>query len=252
VKPWVPVPLLPNAPITEALIDLRAELPANFDVAKLAALPGGVASNYPTRKVQRGRSVRFDLVPGGSSKFTDKDTGTEGFHFVSRDGRQVVQMRKDGFTFNRLRPYAGWEPMRDEAHALWVEYTRLASPLRITRAAIRTINRIEIPLPIADLAEYLRTLPEIAPALPQGMSDFFMRLVIQDPTRRAVVIVTEAIEPIKESQAVAPLVFDVDVFREAVFPVDGEEVWSVLEELRQLKDAVFFESMTEKAMGLFQ
>ena len=44
--------------------------------------------------------------------------------------------------------------------------------------ALRYINRINIPLPFTDFKQYLRTTPEIARELPQGLSTFLMRLVI--------------------------------------------------------------------------
>ncbi len=42
------------------------------------------------------------------------------------DRLNVAQFRRDGFTFNRLRPYTKWEEIRPEALRLWQLYTAKA------------------------------------------------------------------------------------------------------------------------------
>jgi uncharacterized protein (TIGR04255 family) len=48
----------------------------------------------------------------------------------------------------------------------------------ITRLVVRYINKIDIPLPVGDLKEYLRTFPEVSSDLPQGLSGYFLQLQI--------------------------------------------------------------------------
>lgn len=177
--------------------------------------------------------------------------GPDGYLFTSVDGRQVVQARLDGFTFSRLKPYDKWEALRDEARELWQHYVQIASPETVTRVALRYINRIEIPLPMRDFKDYILTTPEIAPALPQGLDSFFMRLVIPDSKTQAVGIVTETVEPVDESGKRLPLIFDIDVFRTAAFNVQDNAMWETFENLHDLKNEIFFKSITSKAKELF-
>src|SRR5438874_6884893 len=72
-----------------------------------------------------------------------------------------------------------------------------------------TINRIEIPLPMRDFKDYILTIPEIAPGLPQGLANFFMRLIIPVPAMNAIAIVTEAFDPTAASSSVLPFIFDI-------------------------------------------
>jgi uncharacterized protein (TIGR04255 family) len=163
-----------------------------------------------------------------------------------------VQARLDGFTFNRLKPYKDWESLRDEARKLWQHYTQIASPKNITRVALRYINRIEIPLPMRDFKDYILTIPEIAPGLPQGLANLFMRLIIPVPAMNASAIVTEAFDPPAASSSVLPFIVDIDVSCEALFDVDAVEVWETFEKLRELKNEIFFKSITDRAKELFQ
>ena len=243
----------PNAPITEALLDIRVTLPAQTDLAKLATFHDAIKQKYPSKQERlawRGHvEIKASPVPEVSQPATG---GPDGYLFTSVDSRQVVQARLDGFTFSRLKPYDKWTTLRDEAQELWQHYVRIASPETVTRVALRYINRIEIPLPMRDFKDYILTTPEIAPDLPQGLGSFFMRLVIQDPNAQAVAIVTETMEPIDESRNRLPLIFDIDVFRMAAFNIQDNAMWEAFEYLHDLKNDIFFRSITLKAKELFQ
>ena len=127
----------------------------------------------------------------------------------------------------------------------------MAAPVQITRVALRYINRIEIPLPFRDFKDYILTTPEIAPGLPQGLARFFMQLAIPIAEIPAVAIITETMEPVTETKRL-PFILDIDVFREAAFDVEGKEAWEMLEKLHDIKNDVFFNSITPKAKELFR
>ena len=242
----------PNAPITEALLDIRVKLPAQTDLAKLATFHDAIKQRYPSKQERMAWRGHIEIQASPVAQVSQSAAGgPDGYLFTSVDGRQVVQARLEGFTFSRLKPYDKWEALRDEARELWQHYVQIASPETVTRVALRYINRIEIPLPMRDYKDYILTTPEIAPDLPQGLDSFFMRLVIPDPKAQAVAIVTETVEPIDESSNRLPLIFDIDVFRMAAFNVQDKSLWETLEQLHDLKNDIFFKSITPKAKELF-
>jgi uncharacterized protein (TIGR04255 family) len=61
---------------------------------------------------------------------------------------------------------------------------------------------------------------------------------------------TQALEGVHNGYA--PIVLDIDVFMARQFDAHEEEFWRCLDQLRDFKNTVFFESITEKAMELFQ
>jgi uncharacterized protein (TIGR04255 family) len=241
----------PNAPITEALLDIRVKLPPQVDLEQLATFQNDIKDDFPSRRERFMWESRFEIKEG-DVQVSSPTGGVEGYLFRSSDGKRVVQARLNGFTFNRLWPYENWQKLRDEAKPLWQRYIRIASPEIITRIALRYINRIEIPLPIRDFKDYILTTVEIAPGIPQEMSGFFMRLVIPVPDMSAVAIVTQTFAPKKINNDILPLIFDIDVVRETVFDVEAEEVWDTFDTLRDLKNDIFFKSITEKTKELFQ
>src|SRR5262245_61063091 len=166
-------PRLKNAPITEALLDIRAELPPDTTLAALAPFYDLVRDRYPQREERRVDQIEVRLDPVGGTQFSRTGAAT-GLLMRALSNEKAVQARLDGFTFNKLRPYESWELLRDEAMELWQTYVRVASPTRVHRVALRFINRLELPLPLASFKDFILTIPEVAPPLPQALADMFM------------------------------------------------------------------------------
>ena len=162
----------------------------------------------------------------------------------------MVQARLDGFSLNKLPPYAKWDLLRAQAEELWQHYVAVARPIRVTRLAVRYINRIEL-TPGVDFKESILTVPEIAAGIPQGLPEYFMRLVIPHDSG-ATAIVTEASLPATLAESPAML-FDIDVFQFVDIPVgDSRAIWATLEDLRAYKNLIFFNSVTPKQMERYR
>jgi uncharacterized protein (TIGR04255 family) len=117
---------------------------------------------------------------------------------------------------------------------------------------LRYINRIELPLPVNDLQEYLLTGPEIAPNLPQSMANFFFQVSLPLPEAEAIATITETVLVNEATNARLPVILDIDVYRNGAFPVTVEKLWPLLAPLRGEKNRIFFESLTDKAKDLFR
>jgi uncharacterized protein (TIGR04255 family) len=101
-----------------------------------------------------------------------------------------------------------------------------------------------------ELKEYLTAPPTIPEGLNQELSSFLTRVEIRDPTIAAHGILTQALEGVHENYA--PIVLDIDVFIARQFEPQDQEFWNSLDQLRDFKNTVFFESITEKTTELFQ
>lgn len=242
--------IFPNTPITEAILDIRAELPKEVDLEKLATFQDAIIERYPEKQERVAFEAGFQLKPEGPTALPTSAQSI-GYLFRSSVENKIVQVRKDGFTFNKLRPYEDWEQFKSEAIKLWDLYFQLAKPVKITRIALRYINRIELPLPFDDFKEYILTTPEIAPSLPQALEHFFMQLIIPNPEIQAKAIITQTMEKPTENQ-ILPLIFDIDVYREVNYGGNLQEMWVEFEKLRAYKDDIFFNNLTDKTKELFK
>lgn len=242
-------PILKNAPITEALIDIRVKLSKDFNVKKLESIYDLVSNQYPSRKTVKRREDRIDTKEGKPVVSAGEEI-IYGYRYISDDQKQIFQARVDGFTFNRLKPYITWEHLRNEAYRLWKIYADITSPELITRVALRYINNLNIPMPIKDFGEYLTAPPIVQEALPQGVSSFLTRIVIFEPNIVANAIIIQALEQFDPN--VAPIILDIDVFKERIEGIEENEAWELIEKLRDFKNKIFFTSITKKLEELYK
>jgi uncharacterized protein (TIGR04255 family) len=240
---------LPNAPIKEALIDLRVALPVNVDLGRLEAAHDQIKDRFPVKKtIHEGRfGVRFDFEQEAHHT-TASEQRTLGFRYETADGNEILQFRINGFTFSQLASYKDWEGMQSIARTLWLTYLKAATPDLVTRVATRFINEIRIPLPLEDFEEYLTEPPRIPAQLPQALSSYLMRIVLPNPSLGAVAIITQAVE--RQAPAHVPVVLDIDTLINRDFEADDPAVWDRLDDLRHFKNDIFFESITEKTAEL--
>jgi len=238
---------LNNAPIKEALIDFQVVLPDKTDIEDLISLYDRFSNEYPEMKPLNRGEFGFHLDEGQETKATVGHS-VIGYRFTSEDGKQVLQYRKDGFTFSRLEPYQDWGHMRDEALRLWKIYIESISPLMITRLATRFINVIEMPYG-RSLGEYLTAPPKVPDGLNNELSGFLTRVETHEPKIGARALITQTLEKSPEEKAL--VVLDIDVSMYGRYELDDEQYLESLEQLHDYKNEVFFASLTEKTMELF-
>jgi uncharacterized protein (TIGR04255 family) len=242
--------VFPKAPITEALVDIRVKLPGNVSLADLEKLHDRIRVEYPDKKTRRMWEGTFEMR-NEKDPLQKTPFQVDGYVFTSADGRQVVQFRLDGFTFSRLRPYSRWDEVFAEARRLWGIYMTETKPLLVTRLAVRYINSIEIPSKTLDYDEYFTASPRIPPALPQGLLHFFTRLVIPFPDREAIAIITQT--PLDRPDPLnTVIILDIDVSKETKLSPEDSTISDVLSILREIKNEIFFSSVTEKTKELFR
>ncbi len=238
----------PNPPITEALIDLRVELPERVTVADFEKIYAEEKSAYPVKK---NRNLVIGQMQVGEQVAASTSSKHIGFIFTSPDEKQVFQARLDGFTMSRLAPYESWNVFCAEARRLWDRYRSVVEPDKLVRLALRYINRLDLPAPVRDLKDYLRTVPEVSPDLPQDLAGYFLRLRIPMEDIKSTLLVNQTIiEP--SGPNVVSVVLDNDLFRDAEVPQNEDEVWNFFEDLRICKNDVFEASITERTRELFK
>jgi uncharacterized protein (TIGR04255 family) len=241
---------LNNAPIVEAIVDLRVRLAPAFDVTGLASLQEAIRVDYPKMEQRREFLAGIDFA-GKQVQQVFEDKGLGGYISRSDDGKNVIQFRRDGFTFSRLRPYTQWETVAAEAKRLWGLYSAKASPGTVTRIALRCINNLSIRLPINDFADYLTAPPTIPHTLPQELRHFMTRVTVREAELDTQANIIQALDKSAKPDEVA-IFLDIDVYKEQETDFDDSKIWSTFELLRELKNRIFFDSITEKTARLFE
>ena len=240
-------PNLKNAPIIEAVADFRIEGAPGASLEDLRAFGAGFEDQFlePTDH----KMLLAELK--GDEGMKAQGWTANGHVFAAKPGNNLVaQVRLDGFTLGCLPPYKSGESFLEQTRQFWARYVSVAKPVKVTRLGIRTINKIDIPTGV-DLQRFVLTGPEIARALPQDMSQFFMQIVLPDISG-AVAVIIQTFGESKPGSNTIPLIFDIDATHEVEFAAEDERIWKVFSELRNLKNRIFFNSLTSQALEAYR
>lgn len=244
-------PHLSKAPIIEAVIDLRAALAPTFNVEKLQEAHARIRSDYPEIKTQRSWMGQMMQTAGKPPKQAIRDLGVTGYSFTSADGKYVAQFQRDGFSFSRLAPYTSWEDVFGHAATLWKLFNELAQPVEVSRVAVRTINRILLPLPISDLPKFLTAPPLVPSGVPKELLSFLTQLLVID---RGTDIVCNVIQTVEQGprETHIPVILDTDVYLERSFQPSDNALLEQFDALRHTKNLIFFRSLAPELIETFK
>jgi uncharacterized protein (TIGR04255 family) len=245
VPPWRRI--YENAPIVEAVIDIRCANPQTLSLRNLSGLSEELAPEYvPYADAIEIHEVR---TAEGNHSRTERKMG---FALRALDEKRIVQFQLEGFAFSRLAPYPRWEVFISEAEHLWQKYKRTTLPVAVRRVGVRYINRLEIGTPVID---DLRPFLNLHPVTPWGLTSppagFFMQVKQPQGLGERMLVVNEATVQNTETGRVA-IVLDLDAFAERDFDVDDTAIWNLVEELHVSAGAAFEASITDKVRELIR
>jgi uncharacterized protein (TIGR04255 family) len=236
-----------KAPIREAIIDVRVVLPDYITLKNLHDLFPKIDADYPR---QESSWLLQSQITAGPNVETSTNQTPIGYVYTSNDHKRVLNAGLAGFTFSQMEPYDRWEVFRDEARRLWQIYREFTDVLSVTRIGARYVNRIDIPSSSIDFKDFFRTIPEVSPDLPQGLSGYFMQLQIPQEDIEAMVLINQFMAPPQSSENVS-VILDIDVFQEPLQIVD-DSFWASLEILHAKIDNVFEACITDRTRELIQ
>ncbi len=235
-----------NAPIVEAIIDLRVELSPDFKVEELKKIYHSEEKKYPILEEVTLISGQIKMAAGFEHASEKEHVG---FLLKNENKKQICNMQSKGFSLSFLAPYPTWENFSAEAKRLWALYQSVAQPIKINRLGVRYINRIDIPIPF-QFDDYLNTMPKISDELPQVLSGYLMQLAMPFQDIHATALITQTTLPQTVPDKLS-ILLDLDVSIVEDFLNDNDIIWSRFEQLRNKKNLVFQACLTEKTKRMF-
>lgn len=249
-------PRLTNAPIAEAVIEIRVRMFRPVVSDCFAAFKDRLKGRFP--KSQDIRFLASHLQIDGENQVKNDVSNTLfGVRLDDPEGKWVVQAKADGLAVSRLAPYETWESLIKAVRDIWPVYVEVFDPQAVLRLGVRYINRVPLPdvdgFAGVDLDTVLTAGPKIPPTLPQSFSQYVTRLVVPMHADGIVLTLVQAMDPTAQDSAVAAghVVLDIDAACEQSFDVDSPEMWRKLDALRVVKNSAFFGSLTEQTWRQF-
>lgn len=244
---------LRNAPIVEAVLDIDCDLPPEQQLASLEEpARDAYRGQYSKLRKQALQEHRTEVGPDRPARMSEGRHGVQAFQFLRDDGKQLVQVRQQGFSFNRLAPYSSLDDYMTDIEEAWQAFVKVASPVQVVAIRLRYINRILIPLVSGevDLKEYLKTpqTPKVAGLKLVGFLNQHLAVETDTGNHVNVVLATQAPE-----NGFLPLIFDnTAASLERGDPQDWPWIREKIQSLRVLKNRVFRETLTKSCLNLFQ
>ncbi|HXA15707.1 MAG TPA: TIGR04255 family protein [Thermoanaerobaculia bacterium] len=249
---------LARSPIVEAVVDIDCDLPPDIVFADLESrAKARFADQYPGFG-RRLRQPSSELLAGSSRPKLNVREATDAFQFLGE--HQLVQVRRGGFSFNRLAPYLSLDEYLPEIKRTWQIFVELAEPVTIRRIGLRYINRIFLPAGegIVDLSDYLY----LGSKLPEEVSLKFTAVLneysaIEDATGHEVkvrMVINEQEKEIwRREEQPLPVIFDIaGSHRGSADPQVWENIEATIRALGYTAYAIFWSSLTERCLNLFR
>ena len=245
---------LKNPPIVEAVLDIECDLQSNFELATIEIQARKKFEiNYPKLRHQYVQEHKFETKLNESPKVSVGGLGVQGLQFLQNDEKQLIQIRNQGFSFNRLSPYTSLDDYLPQIEKAWTDYVKLVSPLQVRLIRLRYINRFLLPFDNSriELGHYLRNGPRPADEerlILTGFVDQYSAIEAVGGNQVVSVLTTQPPEGDK-----LPIIFDnITMALEIFEPKDWTGICSKILELRSLKNLLFRNTLTEKCLNLFQ
>ncbi|OGR00436.1 MAG: hypothetical protein A2511_10530 [Deltaproteobacteria bacterium RIFOXYD12_FULL_50_9] len=244
---------LRHPPIVEAVMDIECDLPPG---QQLAALQGKAlecfCERYPIFRTQLIQEHQIATPPGGQPEVSVRH-GVQAFQFLQDDEKQLVQIRAQGFSFNRLFPYTNLYDYLPEIERTWRLYFELAAPVQVRLIRLRYINRILLPFSggNVNLDDFFKVGPRLPDEENLTFTGFFnQHTAVEEQTGHQINIVLTS-QPRDGDQL--PIIFDNSVASlENGEAADWDWILTKIQSLQNLKNRIFRNSLTEKCLNLFQ
>lgn len=244
---------LKNPPIVEMVLDIDCDMPPGQQMKSLEPLAKeAFRAQYPKLAPIFMHEHFIETKPETQTQFSTQQTLC-GFRFSHEDEKQLVQVRAQGFSFNRLAPYSTLDDYIPEIERTWKLFVQFASPVHVRLMRLRYINRIPLPAPgpSVQLEEYLN----ICPHLPdeeklQFISFLNHHAAVERSTGKQVNIILASQAP---ENGKLPVIFDIAAAAVTrLEPSDWAAISNEIQSLRGLQRGVFKNTLTEKCLSLFQ
>jgi uncharacterized protein (TIGR04255 family) len=247
-------PHLVQAPIVEAVIHWQA-LAQRWPA--MEELRHDLARRSPEYvKVRPQHEFRHHVElnhPGGPDREQSSSSVTwQGFRLTSNDERYVIQFLRGGVVFSRLDPYPDWARFEAAAWPFWEAFVTLCAPAGVQRIGVRFVNRIAV-LKGRKPSDFLANMPKPPKGSSLQLESFLYQERYRVPETAYTVNVVRTQQPSSGSHDEPnAVILDIDVSIEQPIDLDPEPMHARLAEMRQLKNEVFFRSITLKAVREFQ
>ncbi len=237
---------LKNPPIKEALVSIVFSHPSGIKLKDFDQYIRYLSDKYPDKENQLRNTISVQV----ESNEVSNDVEPIGYVLSSTDKKNYIRLNVNSLSIHRVEPYESWENLLREVKRNWIKFSELFADIQIEHISVRYVNVISIELSEENLKfeDYLTLLPQIPDTLSNVVDGYFMQIKMPDTLKKIDSVITE-FYTINQKQI--EITLDINVIKNLDAPIDSTEIlWNILSDLRDFKNKIFFNSITETTKKL--
>lgn len=228
-------------PIVEAVFELR--FASALAEKRREKLRDRLVGGYDASTIEEQGEVKIDF-PSQSATFERRGAI---FKLMSFDLVEECIMKVDSIAWIRRAPYLGWQSFRSRfAPEMRVLFKLIDNPI-VSRLGLRYVNRIDVRIVnnVAAYEDFLNFRIEHGEFL-EPIAGFHWQLVKEFPEIGLKASVQSA-SLMQEIIGYGAFSFDIDVYSDAKIHGNLDEIFSKVNQMRDLKNKIFEAGITDKA-----
>jgi uncharacterized protein (TIGR04255 family) len=234
-------------PIVEATVEVRTgDL---LDRRHLERCRDRFKKKY--EKVEDLSEITIAVAPGGAVTHLAKPLGHK---LTSANAVDVLMLGPSNIGISRLAPYVSWEALIGDMRQDYELYTKVVGRKSVVRIGARYQNRIDVPkdqMKDGGWPDFVTVMPSIPLEIAGRLGNYYMNVQpsYRDTKVKLVIQTGPANEVLLDH---ASLQLDIDAYIDSDLPTRVDLLWDEFARLRDVKNAVFENCITEATRKLFE
>jgi uncharacterized protein (TIGR04255 family) len=230
-------------PIVLSIVQFRYEKLENFNSKKIKELGEEIKKDFPVVSEAIVQNIRIDNT--SETKFTLDSREINGVRFENNEKTAALIIDGSKFTFESNLPYTNWLELSKIVRRMWELFSPSLDGLMLTGLSMRFLNRINLPIDFTDPSKYFTTFIQSSSGT-HGINTY--QLKYTSTFNDCISHIGHSIEPAIGDKIT--YFFDIDVIKIKRINNQPEEIWPIFEELKTLKNNIFFDGITEETLKL--
>ena len=241
---------LAKPPVAVALFQLKFNS-ANIRIDNFGICDPGLRKKFPFRKdnVSVGINLQNASIPLGKSDIKGtSDVRIRSFIYTTKEQKEKLEISEGTITYIDERKYTGWENFKKYVVDALSLLSDVLNNIEVYRVSIRFINKFELP-DFSTPQEYVTTvITNSTGNTIYPIRQYGFRLQYDIPDTNIYAIVNQNVE--KDPNDKYAYVLDIDVLDRQSILFQLDTIADNLEKIRDVKNDLFFESITQKTIDL--
>ncbi|RYC50437.1 TIGR04255 family protein [Flagellimonas olearia] len=235
-----------NAPIIISMIQFRYDKIEDLNFEQIIKDSKKLSNNFPNRKPQITRDIQ---IQGLETSIKVGDAETSGVLLSSSNEKKNLTINDKKFTLESREKYTGWDSFIKEAMELWDFFKEKLEVTKLSGISVRTINRFNLPMDLKSINDYFTSYIQSDTGT-HKFSTFQFKYTSFDKDNSMLWNIGQALEkPISDK---VPYFFDIDVLMNKEIPNTNEDILNGFTKIRDKKNYLFNDGITEKTKQLIR